>query len=295
MMAGVKIEQLTNADAFVVVDLPDAEFHSGIVRCAKKILRDGAVNLARTTTYSYAVFGRRAAGLSGGINAIGEGRDAAVAAAVSELASADTAARRRYEPAKGVTAEEFAPLGATEDDDTASLAARSAVAAAAAALAATGRDSLVDSTVAIEEQPLAGALVAALDEAGATGDVVTDLAEGVDVLFVGSRPGRVAHDTFEHPPALVVASGPLPVTARALATLERAGSIVVPDMLSLGAPLLTRSPIDPLDADAALDAVRERTTAAVGHERGAYLGACEMAETEILTWASELPSFRPIA
>ena len=61
--------KLSTTDAFVVVDLPDAPVAAGVVRLAPKVLIDGATWLARSQTYQFAVFGRKASGASAGINA----------------------------------------------------------------------------------------------------------------------------------------------------------------------------------------------------------------------------------
>lgn len=78
------IHRLTSTDAFVVVDLPGTSSATGIVRCARKILTDGAELLARSVTYSAASFDAQISGASGGINAEGDARGAAIAAFAAE-------------------------------------------------------------------------------------------------------------------------------------------------------------------------------------------------------------------
>ena len=76
---------LSSTDAFVIVDLPDAPIACGVARLAPKILVDGASWLARSQTYQFAAFGRKASGASAGINVRIDERDAAIAAFTSEL------------------------------------------------------------------------------------------------------------------------------------------------------------------------------------------------------------------
>jgi glutamate dehydrogenase/leucine dehydrogenase len=82
-IAGVRIQKLTSTDAFIAFDLDDAPA-VGVTRLARKVLQDGAELLARSTTYAFASFGIEMGGASAGINAEGDGRDAAVAAFVEE-------------------------------------------------------------------------------------------------------------------------------------------------------------------------------------------------------------------
>ena len=63
-MAQIKV----GSKGFVYVDIDGAPRASGIVRVAKKILAEGAVSLARHTTYSYAACGIAACGASGGVS-----------------------------------------------------------------------------------------------------------------------------------------------------------------------------------------------------------------------------------
>lgn len=121
-----------------------------------------------------------------------------------------------------------------------------------------------------------------------------------DALFVGSKAGALDHKGAAHVKArVVVPTGPLPVTAKALAMLTAAGTVVLPDFIVTAGPLVAwpaegaEAPADPAGA------ARELVTGALGevldHERGALLAACERAESFLLTWRSDLPFGRPIA
>mgnify|MGYP003383856290 CR=1 FL=1 len=48
-----------DSGGFVLIDLPNAPESTGIVRWARKILKDGATSLARSMTYSYASLGMK--------------------------------------------------------------------------------------------------------------------------------------------------------------------------------------------------------------------------------------------
>jgi glutamate dehydrogenase/leucine dehydrogenase len=121
-----------------------------------------------------------------------------------------------------------------------------------------------------------------------------------DVWFVGSKAGVVDHEIAAGlRAAAVVPAGPVPVTAKALAVLHRAGVTVLPDFLTTAAPLFALR----ADADATNEGVR--ASASVGllgalrevlaHDKGPVLGACERAEAYLSTWRDELPFGRPLA
>ena len=121
------IRKLASTNAFVAVDLADAPGH-GVVRCAPKILQGGAKDLARATTYALATLERQETGISAGINAEANDRDAAVAAFTHEVTDWD--AGYYLTAAKGV---EAASLGAIEEAHDAALLAAGVVAAGLAA------------------------------------------------------------------------------------------------------------------------------------------------------------------
>lgn len=120
-----------------------------------------------------------------------------------------------------------------------------------------------------------------------------------DALFVGSKTGALDHNGAPHVKAeVVVPSGALPVSAKALAMLGRCGVVVLPDFIVLGGSLAAW----PSSGDAPGDvsaAAGELVTAALGEVLGAaqgpVLAACERAEAYLRTWRSDLPFGRPIA
>jgi hypothetical protein len=126
------------------------------------------------------------------------------------------------------------------------------------------------------------------------------LAADADVLLVGSKAGVVDHEAAGRVRArLVVPTGPVPVTAKALATLRRAETEVLPDFVTTGGHLAAwpadggEVPSDPVAAAAEL--VEQALGGVLDHPSGALLGACEAAEAFLLTWRDELPFGRPLA
>ena len=301
------MHRLTSTDAFLVVDLPGATSASGIVRCARKILPDGAELLARSVTYAAASFDAAVSGASAGINAEGDARDAAVAAFVDEVPTLIPEIRLELSAGKGVRADELsgAAFPPGQPGDRERLIAAGAVAAAIAALG-----SLDGRTIAVEAVP--GVTAAVVERLADTGAVLTDGAEpapAADVWFVGSKVGLIDHDLAARIQSrLIVPIGPLPVTARGLAVARRADVVVLPDFLTCAGPLLAGLLAGALALDdgatppasGELDAhVADRIGAAVArvldHEHGPLLGACFAAETFLATWVDQLPFGRPLA
>lgn len=165
----MRTTKLSSTDAFVVVDLDDAPCSVGIVRQAPKVLVDGAVWLARSLTYQFAVLGQQVGGASAGVNAAEADADGAVASFTEELAPQVAAGTLALHPGKGVRAEQLGALRAVEPsprplvwESLPQAIARSAVAAAEAAQPLEGRRVAVES---LDEVGLAAARVA--EERGA--------------------------------------------------------------------------------------------------------------------------------
>ena len=121
-----------------------------------------------------------------------------------------------------------------------------------------------------------------------------------DVLFAGSKMGAINHETAGKLGAsAVVPHAPLPFTARALAVMQRAEVIAVPDFVSTAAPLLAMWAETEATADAVIaaagDTVKRVIDEAAEHSDGLFLGACHRAETFLRSWRDELPFGRPLA
>jgi hypothetical protein len=284
--APVKVDKLTGTDGFVVTDLDDATTSVGVVRLAPKVLRDGAVLLARSVTYAFAAFGVAGhAGASAGINAKVDQRADAVAAFVDEVRPRAEAGSLVLWPGTGMTAEDLAPLGWEPPDPE--LAAAGALAAGRVAGPHDWRTAAVVGT-----GPVAEAATAQLAKAGAT------LAEprydaACDVLFVAGKAGVLDHPTAAVVQArTIVPLTPVPVTARAFAVLRKSDRVVIPDFLSTAAPLLARFDADGGDP---VQRVHRACSELAEHGTGMWLAAAQRAEAFLATWTDEKPFGRPLA
>ncbi len=299
----MKISKLTTTDAFVALDLEDAP-SLGAVRCARKILQGGAKDMARSLTYSFASFGMQRGGASAGINAEADSAPEAIAAFVAELETEVGAGRQSFVPGKGVSPEAllaFAELDSRGDDGLATqLSALGPVVAAEAALG-----SLDGRLVAIEGFGESGAAMA--DAAKSRGAEVVEIsmtdgsvAAEADVLLTGSKMGIINHETAAKLQVkAVVPHAPLPYTARALAVMQAAEIVVVPDFLATAGPLFAWWPPGDPEPDAivahATEAIATAVTEAAEHADGLFLGACYKAEAFLSTWQDTLPFGRPLA
>lgn len=344
----MRIHKFTSTDAFVAIDLDDAEASTGPVRWARKVLQGGSKDLARSQTYTFAVLGMKRGGASAGISAEWADRDAAIAAFVAEAAELVGSATYLPDAAKGVDESALAPLREADERDTARLAdgppsfadrCDGLSAAVAAHHAAAG---LGGKSVAIEGFDLnGGALAAAVAERGgrvtaiatasgtvtnAGGFAAPDLIDGwaargaemvedlgevgdpmaifdhdADVWFVGSKMGVVDHEVAARigEASAVVASGRIPLTARALAVLRRAGVAVPADFVSLAGSTLALWG-DPNRTEAEILAginedIGDMTAEFRAHDDGPFLAACFEAESFLSSWQETLPFGRPLA
>jgi len=319
--AHVPTQKITGPDdipmtGFVIVDLDGAEHADGVVRCAKKILMDGARTMARSRSYSWALLEEQRSGASAGINAPPPSRAEGVAAFVEAVTENVRSGALSLDAAKGVEPAELSALSELdvrsslrhEPTDHGTLAdeltCRSAAIAAGVALGGTG--GLTGRTVAIEGAgALEPMLADVLAEMGATvvgGELGTDevLRAEADVLLCGSKMGLVDHEAAASLAVKVLAPiGVAPVTARGLAVAERGGVTVLADFLTLSGGLHAFVARDDDTAESLRDRVAARTTeltaAAVAHDEGAYLGACALAEEFLGSWQDQLPFGRPLA
>ena len=324
------IEKLETVDAFIVFDLADAPESVGVVRSARKILPGGASDLARSMTYAFATFEMRRSGASAGINALDDDRADAVAKFTAEIAPMVASGRFLPEPGTRVPRTALDSLAEADPRSSVGEVADQAAVAGVVAAAASAAGGLDGRTVAIEGFNGTGpALAAAVAEQGAKVITVTSgtkgaidqdgfptdalgsipegdqtateaLAEPVDVLFAGSKMGAVNHTVAEQLSAgTVVPHGPIPVTARALAVLGRAGTTVVPDFISTAGSLFAWWPTgDPSPDAIAADAGAQITASLeeiADHPDGLFLAAAHRAESFLATWQDSLPFGRPLA
>src|SRR5829696_8109833 len=278
----VKVQRLTSTDGFIVFDLDAATTSVGVARLAPKVLQDGAVLLARSVTYAFASFGVAGhGGASAAINAKADARDEAVKAFADEVGPLAESGRLVLAPALGVSPDELSPLGWTEPDPA--LLASGALAAAGVAGPLDWRMAAV-----VGAGPVVDAAASQLAEAGAGATVADPRFDAeCDVLFVAGKAGVLDHPTAEAVRATtVVPLSPVPVTARALAVLGRAGRVVIPDFLSTAAPLLAAH--DPEGGDP-VQRIRDATIEVAEHGTGLWLAAAQRAEKNLATWTKEKP------
>lgn len=297
----VTLRKLNSTDGFVVIDLDDAPMAIGIARCAPKVLVDGATWLARSETYRYAFFGRQVSGASGAVNAPADEKASAIASFATEL-STDDFATVHLSAGRGITAVELEPLRPRDPrpeewwTDRNRFVAEGIVAAAERAVGGlSGR------SVAVEAfDDMSAGLAQSFREAGATlvePDVTEDpfavIHADADVLVAGSKVGLIGHANVEHIRArTIVPSGPMPVSAKALAALTRAGVVVLPDFVTTSGHLAAW-PVDGSPTDATT-LVGDAVSSVMEHASGPLLGACEIAETFLSGWTT-IPFGRPIA
>jgi hypothetical protein len=199
---------------FVVVDLDGAAAADGVVRCAKKILMDGARTMARSRTYSWALLGEQVSGASAAINVAPPQRAEGIAAFVDAVLPRVSDGELSLDPAKGLGPTDLAGL---QQVDTRSplrdtteqhgrladeLTSRSAALAAAAAL-----DGLDGRSVAVEGAGTLGpTLIGVLTEMGAR-VVAIGTASGTLADPGGLDPTGTAASWQEHGDSLPASAG----------------------------------------------------------------------------------------
>jgi glutamate dehydrogenase/leucine dehydrogenase len=287
----VEVLKLASTDGFIAFDLGDAPA-VGVARLAPKVLRDGAELLARSTTYVAASFGLEVGGGSAGLNATPDDRDAAVAAFLEEVAPLVESGRWLPGPGVGISAEDLASLPRADERAAAFDATAAGESAVAATLGALG--SLDGKTVGIVGTgATAEAAAASASTNGATAVPSAGFDAECDALLVAGKAGVLEHDIAATVRAkTVVPLTPVPVTARALAVLSRAGVVVVPDFLSTAAPLLIAMDKDGGDA---MTRVHESVDALAGEGTNLWMAAVDKAEAQLRTWQDELPFGRPLS
>ena len=301
------LQKLKSTDAFVVIDLPEAPA-SGVVRRARKILQGGAKDLARSATYTFGAFGLERSGASAGVNAEGDAVGEAMASFVTELTPQVADGSLYLDAGKGVDSESVSGL---RDASSVGEFAGSEIMLVQGVLAATAwalGGTLAGKTVAIEGPTLApSSLPQALNAAGATVVDVWGVDEKpwlvwgaeVDAVLAGSKAGTLTHQGTEFIKArAIVPWGPIPVTTKAFAQLNRQGSVqVLPDFVSASGGLIAGF-IDG-DQDSVRASVAQRVTevldAGAASDDGVLLGACYQAEAFIESWLGSKPFGRPLA
>ncbi|MEM9651521.1 MAG: hypothetical protein AAGA65_05455 [Actinomycetota bacterium] len=303
------ISKFETTDGFVALDFPDAPA-AGPMRRAKKILQGGAADLARSASYTFASFEIERGGASGGLNAVGDAIPGAVDAMVTEvLPKAEDGSLHLY-PAKGLSADQLAPL-----HDAAGLASiagseRAVVAGVITAASWAVGGSLDGKTVAIEQTsaaPAPSGLAEAVTNAGGQVVEVPGVDEkpwmiwgaDADVILAGSKAGTLSHQGVSFiKAAALVPWGPIPFTTKAIAMLLKGEkTTVLPDFITAAGGLVAG--YLPGDEDAVIGQIVSSVAALlteVGtHQDGPLLGACYRAESFMAAWQGKAPFGRPMA
>lgn len=179
----------TPMTGFVVTDLDTAEHADGIVRCAKKILQDGAKTMARSRTYSWALLGQKVSGASAAINVEPADRAAGIADFVAQVRPSIESGTLSLDAGKGIGASELSGLEAVDrrsalrlEPTTFGTLADELLVISVTTSAVTALGDTDGRTVAIEGAGTNGpALVEALTQAGLT------------VVAVGTSKGTLSN------------------------------------------------------------------------------------------------------
>ena len=279
-------------DGYSIVDIEGAARTIGPVRSAKKVLQRTTIDLVRHVTYALAIHGHDASGAAVALNHDRAADDQSpIGAFASELEGWSAEANFTAHAGLGLGANEIGPTLHRSAEIASELVAGTAVA------------SIPDDSSRIiiasdgDEPALRAELSRTLPDAEVSveTDLAAALASGADVVFVRSKLGGLHHDSLaETDVARIVGLQPLTTTARGLAVASRQGTVVVPDFISAAGPYLAT-----LDDDATPETIAAATRAVLRRLDAAkptmFIDACELAETHIGTWATELPFGRPLA
>ncbi len=288
----------------MVVDI-DGQPATGLVRLARKILHSSATSMARSATYSFASFGIKRSGASGGINAQGDEIESALASFLSEIEPSVKAGDLHLDPAKGIPSGAFSNLQEMSGRRTEGLQPdNQAEGVVAATRWALGGD-LDGRSVAIEgatHGAVPRAIATKLIQQGATIVEVDGLDEKpwliwgaqADAIVCGSKLGVLNHAGTRFIKAkAIVPWATTPVTTKAFANLQRANVRVIPDFVSAAGSLVGGyiGPKDPSVSDQIVTILSESDE----HPDGVLLGACYRAESFLGSWIDKLPFGRPLA
>ncbi len=244
----MRIHKLDTTEAFVAIDLDNAEVSSGPVRWARKILQGGAKDLARSQTYTYAVLGMHRGGASAGISAEISDRESAIGSFVAEARTLVADGTYLPDAAKGVGSED---LQALRDLDPRNSAPADPFGVRweglSAAVTADRTVGLDGRTVAIEGFGVSGpALVTAVNERGGSviaistpaGTAVNtsglDTKALIDVVDSGADPvaelggGGQASDVFAEEAEVMFVGSRMSVVNHGVADGLRSCAAVVP-------------------------------------------------------------------
>ncbi|CAN5610433.1 hypothetical protein BH10ACT3_BH10ACT3_15260 [soil metagenome] len=221
--APVSLQKITASEpvemaAFVVTDLDGADRATGVVRCAKKVLQDGAKTMARSQSYAWAILGEQISGASAGISVEPADRSGGITAFIDAVLPRVQAGELSLDAAKGVGRNELSALTdvdvrsalrsevvgvGTRSDD---LLARGALAAAAATLGSLdGRTIAIEGVVATTPGLLASLLAAAAEHGANVVAIATT--QGTLADAAGLDPSATSAAWAEHGDKLAASLG----------------------------------------------------------------------------------------
>ena len=121
-----------------------------------------------------------------------------------------------------------------------------------------------------------------------------------DVFYAGSKMGVINHTAAEFlNTRVLVPTGPVPYTTKAVLMLQEKGCTVLPDFMTTAGSTFAEWATEDADVAAieeeATTSIRQLTSAIIGPEHGPTLEACYRAESHLRSWRETLPFGRPFA
>ena len=183
----ITADEPTAMTGFVITDLDGAERATGVVRCAKKVLQDGARTMARSQTYAWALLGERISGASAGISVEPASRTDGLAAFLAAVEPRVRSGELSLDAAKGVGPGDLAAL---DEVDVRPPLRRSATSHGTVADVLLAHGALTAASATLGE--LSGRRVAVEGAGAATGAVLAELAtHGAVPVAVATGSGAV--------------------------------------------------------------------------------------------------------
>jgi len=121
-----------------------------------------------------------------------------------------------------------------------------------------------------------------------------------DVFYAGSKMGVANHTAAEFlNTRVLVPTGPVPYTTKAVLMLHEKGCLVLPDFMTTAGPAFAEwaaedASVETIEEEATTS-IRQLTGAVIGPEHGPTLEACYRAESHLRSWRDALPFGRPFA
>lgn len=289
----VSEQTFETVDGYGMVDIEGSPAVVGPVRSAKKVLQRTTIDLIRHATYALAVHGIDGSGGAAALNHDRAADDQSPIAAFSAELSG-WASKAHFVGTAGLG------LGAGEIGSTLHPSATwSAELVAASVAACVPDDAATVAIVSDGEEPALSASLSTVSGVSVGSDLDAALTSRADVVIVRAKTGALHHEALDNiNVGRIIALQPLTTTARGLAVASRQGTIIVPDFVSAAGPYLaalnSASELDPITADI-IAATKSVMDSLEGAGSDMFVRACEVAETHLKTWTTDLPFGRPLA